>query len=769
VSVHNYTDEFGNLLFQEVKYRLPDGSKQCPLRRPVDHDLWIWGLARAQFRGHEFPAVQPILYNAQQLHTADPQAPVWIVEGPKDVESLKAIGFIATTNPLGAGKWAVTEEYAHSRLQGRAVYIIPDNDEPGRNHAKAVAQSCLKVTGAVRIVELPNLPLKGDVTDWLEAGGTKEELLRLAAEAPVVEKLAEKVRYERRHDGMYEITLVKGVDIEERLTNFTAQLVGIETVDGGVGCKPDIEYQLLCAQGSYSTTISIKPDEMSKQTWPQTFIGSKTPLYMYPGRNVPDRVTVAILETSPKDQIEERRVLSRTGWRGKGFATTPGLITAEGLDRSIVARLPSSLSVYALPDPPMGAELVEAIRATLRLKDLRSEHATIPLLASTFGCVVTPARLSILIVGLPGCGKTELTTLFLRHFGPDFSSDNPAATWQGTANFIEGLLHQCAYVPMLIDDLTWEDDKERALAHRVLGSLGNGAARGRAERSGKPGPAVPLEGLAFVTAEDWIGSESRTARSIQIPLDSTCKNADRYHAAIADSPLYSKTMAGFIRWCAPRLDELRQYVRQRVAEYEKQEAGRQRHGRYGKSAGWLVAGYELLTRFACESGAIDDAERVRLNLEAEQTIRQVIDRQSGEEPSAKPVQMFLDGLRASLGGGRAYVASVGGAERPRVNSLGQDGDFERKVQVGWTDGETLWLLPAPALRMAKEFAPNKGYGLPHEGGLGAALNGAGMLLARDKSQLTVKRVINGTRQRVWCLKLSTLKDDDSPDESQEEF
>ncbi len=37
----------------------------------------------------------------------------------------------------------------------------------------------------MRIVELPGLPVKGDVSDWIAAGGTKEDLTRLADAAPV--------------------------------------------------------------------------------------------------------------------------------------------------------------------------------------------------------------------------------------------------------------------------------------------------------------------------------------------------------------------------------------------------------------------------------------------------------------------------------------------------------------------------------------------------------------------------------------------------------
>ena len=65
-------------------------------------------------------------------------------------------------------------------LRGRHVFVLPDNDEAGRKHAQQVAQSLHGIAESVRIVELPGLPDKGDVSDWIAAGGTKDELKRLA-------------------------------------------------------------------------------------------------------------------------------------------------------------------------------------------------------------------------------------------------------------------------------------------------------------------------------------------------------------------------------------------------------------------------------------------------------------------------------------------------------------------------------------------------------------------------------------------------------------
>ena len=78
--------------------------------------------------------------------------------------------------PGGALKWQ--GEYA-SYFRGHRVAILPDNDMPGGRHAVQVAQSLHGIARTVRIVPLPNLEPKGDVSDWLDAGGTTNALTSL--------------------------------------------------------------------------------------------------------------------------------------------------------------------------------------------------------------------------------------------------------------------------------------------------------------------------------------------------------------------------------------------------------------------------------------------------------------------------------------------------------------------------------------------------------------------------------------------------------------
>jgi putative DNA primase/helicase len=94
---------------------------------------------------------------------------ICIVEGEKDADNLWSLGVPATCNPGGAGKWR--PEF-NSLFAEKDVFILPDNDEPGERHAKDIARKLLSAANRVKIVILPRLPKKGDVSDWIQAGGT---------------------------------------------------------------------------------------------------------------------------------------------------------------------------------------------------------------------------------------------------------------------------------------------------------------------------------------------------------------------------------------------------------------------------------------------------------------------------------------------------------------------------------------------------------------------------------------------------------------------
>lgn len=171
VAEYDYLDESGSLLYQSVRL----DPKDFRFRRRVVTSTsagWVWNME----------GVRKVIYRLPEVMAAVGDGrPVFIVEGEKDVHTLERLGLVATCNPGGAGKWL--KSYAPSfRLAD--VVILPDNDPPGRDHAEMVAKTLKGHAKRIRVVRLSDLPPKGDVTDWVEAGGTVEDLLRVVDAAP---------------------------------------------------------------------------------------------------------------------------------------------------------------------------------------------------------------------------------------------------------------------------------------------------------------------------------------------------------------------------------------------------------------------------------------------------------------------------------------------------------------------------------------------------------------------------------------------------------
>lgn len=171
--IYDYRDETGELLYQVVRFE-PKDFRQ---RRLDGQGKWVWNL----------DGVRRVLYRLPELLQASRQDWVIIAEGEKDCDWLCEIGFVVTTCPMGAGKW--DDNYSEFLNDRKLVAIIPDNDEPGRRHAQQVAESLSRVGVRARILELPGLSDKGDVSDWLDAGGSKEELIKLAEKATPFESI----------------------------------------------------------------------------------------------------------------------------------------------------------------------------------------------------------------------------------------------------------------------------------------------------------------------------------------------------------------------------------------------------------------------------------------------------------------------------------------------------------------------------------------------------------------------------------------------------
>jgi hypothetical protein len=150
--------------------------KHFSQRRPDGKGGVIWNLNETR----------RVLYHLDEV-ARDPEATVYITEGEKDADRLRALGLgIVTTNPGGAGKWR--DSYSQTLARNNCVLFYDNDPEtikfPGQLHAAHVARSLLNQGCTVRLVHLPD-GFK-DVLDYLKAGHDRDDLIPLIdASAPL--------------------------------------------------------------------------------------------------------------------------------------------------------------------------------------------------------------------------------------------------------------------------------------------------------------------------------------------------------------------------------------------------------------------------------------------------------------------------------------------------------------------------------------------------------------------------------------------------------
>ncbi|KFL31434.1 hypothetical protein JP75_07715 [Devosia riboflavina] len=239
---YDYEDGDGTLIYQNcrIQFKMPDGSweldpktgkpdKDFRQRRPsgLPDGSWVWGLKAGKFmrirKGDDFLKYDTDLharYPQAELLTLDEDVPhglyrrrqvelaieagktIFILEGEKAVDCGVELGIDPTSNSGGGENF---DQSLVAVFRGADVVIIPDNDaqmtdkktgEPlfhsdgrprikGKDHAEKVAAMLRRVARSVKVLELPNIPLKGDLVEWVQQGGTLVKLLELAAALPV--------------------------------------------------------------------------------------------------------------------------------------------------------------------------------------------------------------------------------------------------------------------------------------------------------------------------------------------------------------------------------------------------------------------------------------------------------------------------------------------------------------------------------------------------------------------------------------------------------
>jgi hypothetical protein len=180
-----YHDARGDPVGLVIRWDKPKGKEIRPVAR--NGDDWRIGA---------MPAQRP-LYGLPELMMA---RCVIVTEGEKAADAARGLGFTATTSAGGSQAATKTD---WGPLVGKEVWILPDNDAPGRTFAETVASILSRLSPAptVRILNLtehaPALPEGGDLADVLTdqrwCGLPLSDAAELADLAALIARLAQAV------------------------------------------------------------------------------------------------------------------------------------------------------------------------------------------------------------------------------------------------------------------------------------------------------------------------------------------------------------------------------------------------------------------------------------------------------------------------------------------------------------------------------------------------------------------------------------------------
>ena len=186
VATYEYRRPNGELAYQVCKYLEPEKTFR---QRQPDGAGWTW----------RTKGMDPIPYRLPELLAANSSSPVFIAEGEKDCDNIAKLGLTATCNHMGAKNWK--RKISHW-LRGYDVVLLPDNDRTGREHVEDVAEKLKGIAKRIRVLALPGLAEKGDVSDWIAQAAPPSNSCRWPRRRPIGRILHQRARRMARTTAM---------------------------------------------------------------------------------------------------------------------------------------------------------------------------------------------------------------------------------------------------------------------------------------------------------------------------------------------------------------------------------------------------------------------------------------------------------------------------------------------------------------------------------------------------------------------------------------
>ena len=735
---------------------------------------------------------------------ADPGVPLLVTEGIRKADAAVSIG-MCCLGLLGVWNWRGSNElggkvslpdWESVALNNRLVLICFDSDvilKASVHAAFTRLREFLKSRGAtVKTIYLPagthgeKVGLDDFIATQLRAGKTNGEVVNLLVsmatdrlpstpDEPANEGVVKVGRYRETREGLFRLKSGPDDTIEAiQIANFNARIVAEVCRDDGVERTNTFEIEA-SVNGEVRRAV-VPAAQFAGMSWISDKLGARAVIGAGAGTRDQAREAIQLLSSAA---VTARIEFAHSGWRKIddcwAYLHAGGAIGRDGDLTGIETSLPDALAPFVLPQAPTGDQLKSAVRASLAVLDLAPARLTVVILGAVWRSVLGDSDFNLFIHGATGLFKSELAALAQQHFGAGFDAHHLPASWTSTANFNEVLAFAAKDGLLVVDDFKpggSAADRQRMHrdAERLLRAAANRSGRGRLRSDASPRPSKSPRALLLSTGEERPLGESLGARIMFIEVEANDIDAHKLTACQRDaaSGLYAQAMAGYLRWLAGKLDDVRKGYAITYAQHREHAARQSFHRRTPGMVADLFIGWEQFLTFTLEVGALTADEIDAYRARVWDALGEVAQRQVQHQERSQPHNRFLELLRSAIGSGAAHVATrAGDAPRNargwgwRAREFNGNTDLlPQGARVGWIDEDAsdLYLDADTAYRAAQSIQTDGDGIAVTVQTLTRRLHQAGLLKTTDldRGKLRVRRMIEGVRRDMLHLDTEVL-------------
>lgn len=711
-NIYRYENEDGSLRFLKERAERPDaekGHEKTFLMEAEKDGIW------------DSPArlgvSKDLLYRLPDVKAAIAEGKtVYIAEGEKDCDNLKALGFCATCSATGggtddlSGKWKPEHTNA---LDGADVVLIPDNDDAGEGYVQWIASKLYERGTRCRIARLtddmPELPQKGDFTDWAQILKTQgvgrkkllERFMKLVKAAPDwtpdgIPVFTVNARgsapsggaggagggdddYPQYHKSR-KYCVVNG-RLNKRVQNGVRQLCSFVPEPGALIRRDDgLDVTQSYVIGGTLPDGRVLPEMTIKNV--KDFLGPTWSVELWgydagisSSRGAPAEVFEAIVWAG---QDKENQKGTRTIYTHAGMRVvdgTPcylyhgGAVGKDDVAVELGGNLERSDLSEALDAEGKPVTRQEAAWAERILMDAYPLRVIFPVLAQTYLAPVysiledinrRPAYV-VFLDGKTNAGKSTTAGYAVAHFG-SFSGQAMPAGFDDTQAGMRDKMFAAKDMLLVVDDYRRQvgDGGKRsakdALADLVISAIADRSGRSRENADRTMERERPPRCTCIMTGELLPNiSVSRRTRIYRITVDfgELIVPAETHDALqeYMERGLFRQCMRQFILDLLARWDDLPRELRERHrrATEESRRLVTRAEGRYREMAAHLLMGAELLCDHLIRGGAMTPEEKDRRLHDFGIHISLSLTKQGVEKDEALPEQRWLEAVRALYG------------------------------------------------------------------------------------------------------------------------